>query len=306
MDLSPVGALKSVMKQNPASLFAQGSITLGNSRFTAGLCRSGKQIFALWGACFPEDAGNENLILHYLEKAAVYGIACGDRLISMAAVFTREIFAQKTGTFIPCGFIVGVCTDKEWRGLGLSGSILRRIQADMAANGWQVLVLSTFIPEFYERFGFEVKGGHCLLTVSSPPAEGSRARLKEVGPAEASALCSCYAGFVQNGFLARSVSDMEWKLQSCGRAYGLYNGRHELIGYALEGEEGFFDEFLADRFELIFEIAAYKGRECTFTLPAGADGFAGNPLMKSWSRQMVFSRGGDPFGEDGFFLPDDW
>lgn len=303
MCVAPDEFCREFLLQNAASLFDREAVRFGNYIFAAGCRWSPEQIFELWAANFPEDADYGELISAHLKKAVIYGIACNDRLISMAAVFLRNIYAGGPGRFVPCGFIVGVSTDMAWRGLGLSGSILRRIQQDMDKNGWQALALSTFIPRFYERFGFAVKGFRRQHSVSPGKADGS-VTVKNVGIEAASEICEYYGRFKQNGLLARSVEDTQWKIRFSGQTLALY-GKSGLCGYAFRGEDNFFDEFMGDELSLLETVAAYAGRPCIFALPAFGN-LGALPFKDDWTSQMIYVNGEDIFPAGDFVMLDDW
>lgn len=296
---------KAFLRDCSVSLFERGSVRFGDYVLTARRTWTPEQIFELWAANFPEDAENGELISYYLKNSLIYGIACDNRLIGMAAVFSRAIFAGVNERPVPCGFIVGVCTDLRWRGQGLSGIILRQIQKDMDYNGWTALALSTFIPRFYEKFGFTVKGFHSVASAAPGYGSGS-VEIKRLDRSNIPEICEYYNRFIQNGFLMRSPEDWEWKLRSCGRALALYGGDGRLRGYALEGERGYFEEFLGDDSALLKDIADYCGIRCSFELPAfGASALSDDSPGQS-TVQMIFCRGEDPFSPDDFAMLDNW
>lgn len=132
-----------------------------------------------------EDAGR---ILSSLQQAP-YGLSVG-------------------GRELPAAYIVGVVTDESCRGRGYASELLRRGLNDLAQAGYELALLYTDIPGFYEPLGFTCC--YSLRHLRFAAAEGSDAFAKRELTPEAVAHCAdIYRHMCKsfNGYVLRTADN---------------------------------------------------------------------------------------------------
>lgn len=136
------------------------------------------------------------------------------------------------GRELPAAYIVGVVTDESCRGRGYASDLLRRALCDLARDGYELALLYTDIPGFYEPLGFTCCYGLRRLRFAAVP--GNDAFAKREPDAETVAHCAgVYRRMCQSfdGYVLRTADNWltytgDWLTD---RRNGLYTGRDAYI-----------------------------------------------------------------------------
>ena len=83
-------------------------------------------------------------------------IADGGQIVSMVAIYPSV--ARTSGGDIRVGGINCFATHPHYRHRGLGGAVLQDAHAKMRADGYHIALLSTDVPNYYRRFGWENGG----------------------------------------------------------------------------------------------------------------------------------------------------
>jgi predicted N-acetyltransferase YhbS len=97
----------------------------------------------------------------------------GDRVIGHAGVV--ELALVVGGGLRRLGSVHAVCSDPERRGRGVGRALMEELLAGCAGR-FDTLVLTTAIPDFYRRFGFEPVGEHAFVRALPPARRASAPR----------------------------------------------------------------------------------------------------------------------------------
>ena len=83
---------------------------------------------------------------------AVYEVISGTNVLSHVEAYTKQVFA---GVPLWVWGIAQVCTDPDWRGLGLARALVRASHEDARAHGYKWAMLFSDYTDFYAPLGYE-------------------------------------------------------------------------------------------------------------------------------------------------------
>lgn len=176
------------------------------------------QIAALWLACFPEDDAEfiDYYISHRLiaDDAVCFAAFDEKSLVSMINVIPQKTYYDNKKSLVSSGFIVGVCTHSAFRGQGISRKIMDYLSDYYGENkALSVLQLSTEIPAFYEKSGFETYSEYCPAAFFTEEEKANITIYTSSDMTEdlACKLLDCYKKNAKDGYFKKTIGDM-WQM----------------------------------------------------------------------------------------------
>jgi GNAT superfamily N-acetyltransferase len=86
-----------------------------------------------------------------VEQRELFALRQGERLISTAMCFPREIMSERGPLRVLA--LASVCTDPEFRGLGLGRRMVQAVFAKVDQGAYPVCLFQTGVPDFYLKQG---------------------------------------------------------------------------------------------------------------------------------------------------------
>ncbi|MGM9992742.1 MAG: GNAT family N-acetyltransferase [Candidatus Bruticola sp.] len=211
----------------------------------------------LWLEAFPED--NESAFQSYFRGrlSEALGAVCvrQQEVASMAFMLNLNY----TGSFKFSGvaaFIVGVASAEKWRGQGLSSMVLKFIAKRASLSGADVVMLSTYIPDFYAKLGYQPASWHKLWRRKENFKKNCLAfQVILENEYHCQALADCYNLHRKFGWLDRSAEYWKWRLYDSAAVYALKNSQNQISAYVILNQKGECEEFVGSETDEVFNLA---------------------------------------------------
>ena len=211
----------------------------------------------LWLEAFPED--DEDAFDSYCQGRLV-GVRCfvyiyQQELASMAFSITSNMVGISHCHSETVNFIVGVATEEKWRGRGLASVILHKIADQAQLCGCSCLLLSTYIPQFYLKLGYQEAAWHRLWRLRNSVAKCQNSEsVFACSESDLAALATYYNKHKQCGWLERSRDYWRWRFKDAGKIYGLKNYEGQISAYAILNKGNECEELLSDTSQGVAEL----------------------------------------------------
>lgn len=211
----------------------------------------------LWLEAFPED--DEAAFTSYFQgrlagaKSFVY--MCQKEVASMAFSLPASMIGADNSSLNKVDFLVGVATAQKWRGHHFASQILQTIAHQAQIRSCHCLLLSTYIPQFYLKLGYQEVAWHKNWRWS-----GAKAEQQKNGPvflgskSDLAALAAYYKKEQQYGYLERNLNYWRWRFQDADQIYVLKDNRGNLSAYAIFNKDKQCEELLSDTSQGVAEL----------------------------------------------------
>lgn len=211
----------------------------------------------LWLEAFPEDdeAAFNSYCQGRLASAQCFVYIHQHELAGMAFFITSDMVEADNCGFKTIGFVVGVATAKKWRGHHFASQVLQTIAKKAQTNSCHCLLLSTYIPQFYAKLGYQEAAWHKLWRWRSSATKyqnGEHVFL--CSDSDLLALADYYNKHQQYGWLQRSLDYWRWRFQDADQIYVLKDNRGNLSAYAIFNKDKQCEELLSDTSQGVAEL----------------------------------------------------
>ncbi len=211
----------------------------------------------LWLEAFPED--DEAAFTSYFQgrlagaKSFVY--MCQKEVASMAFSLPASMIGADNSSLNKVDFLVGVATAKKWRGHHFASQVLQTIAKKAQTNSYHCLLLSTYIPQFYAKLGYQEAAWHKLWRWRSSATKYQNGEhVFFCSDSDLLALADYYNKHQQYGWLQRSLDYWRWRLKDAGKIYATQDSRGHILAYAIFNKDNQCEELLSDTAQGVAEL----------------------------------------------------
>ncbi len=211
----------------------------------------------LWLKAFPEDdeAAFNSYFQGRLAGAKCFAYICQHELASMAFSISSNMLGISHCKSEAVDFIVGVATAEKWRGRGFASVVLHKIAEQAQLRGCSCLLLSTYVPQFYAKFGYQEAACHKLWRLCNSVAKCQNSEsVFACSESDLAALAVYYNKHKQYGWLERSLDYWGWRFKDAGKIYGLKNYEGQISAYAILNKGNECEELLSDTSQGVAEL----------------------------------------------------
>lgn len=203
----------------------------------------------LWLEAFTEDdeAAFDSYCQGRLVGAKCFAYIQQHELAGMAFSITSDMVEANNYSLKTIGFVVGVATAKKWRGHHFASQILQTIVRRAQERSYHCLLLSTYIPQFYAKLGYQEAAWHKLWRLCSSVTKCQNSeRVFACSESDLAALAAYYNKHQQYGWLERSLDYWCWRFKDAGKIYAAQDSRGHIFAYAIFNKDNQCEELLSD------------------------------------------------------------
>lgn len=211
----------------------------------------------LWLEAFPEDdeAAFDSYCQGRLVGARCFVYIYQQELASMAFSITSDMIGANNYSSKTISFVVGVATAKKWRGHHFASQVLQTIAKKAQTNSYHCLLLSTYIPQFYAKLGYQEAAWHKLWRWRSSATKYQNGKhVFLCSDSDLLALADYYNKHQQYGWLQRSLDYWRWRLKDAGRIYATQDSKGHILAYAIFNKDNQCEELLSDTAQGVAEL----------------------------------------------------
>ena len=203
----------------------------------------------LWLEAFSEDdeAAFDSYCQGRLIGARCFVYIYQHELASMAFSITSDMVGANNCSSKNIGFVVGVATAKKWRGHHFASQILQTIAKQAQNSGCHCLLLSTYIPQFYAKLGYQEAAWHKLWRWRGSVTKCQNSRCVFLcSDSDLLVLSAYYQKRQQYGWLERSFNYWRWRLKDADTIYVAKDSGGNIFAYAIFNKDNQCEELLSN------------------------------------------------------------